>query len=202
MTQIIFCDFDGVIRHWNNDVLFEMEQQLNLPKGTTFKVAFAAENLIPAITGQISDEQWRANITHQLEQLTNLQNATDLVQAWGNSPATIDHQMFRLLKKLFPKAPLALVTNATSRLNADLAAHNLGHQFDFVINSSKIGVAKPDVGFYKEAVQKTNASVQTSVFIDDSLDNVKSAQAFGLNSFHFQGSDILQKEVEQWLTKK
>ena len=66
MNQLIFCDFDGVIRHWDNQELFETERRLNLQEGATFKAAFAAENLIPAITGQISDKIWRKNVYDQL----------------------------------------------------------------------------------------------------------------------------------------
>ena len=205
MAQVIFCDFDGVIRHWDNQLLFETEESLNLPKGTTFKVAFAAENLIPAITGKISDEQWRANITQQLTQAISPQDALTLTQAWSNSPASIDYHIFDLLNTLLPQAQLALVTNATSKLNADLAAHDLISRFDFIINSSEIGVSKPESGFYKLAVEMTGAKLEESIFIDDSLRNVKSAEAFGLKAFHFDsrtGPNLLQKEVEKWLTKK
>lgn len=202
MTQVVFCDFDGVIRHWDNQELFATEERLGVAKGTTFQVAFAADNLIPAITGKISDERWRADVTDQLAQTLTPEQASTLTQTWAASPSRIDHQIFELLNNLLPNTNLALVTNATSKLNADLLAHNLIAQFDFIINSSEIGVAKPDLDFYEQAVKLTNATLERSIFIDDSLSNVTSAAAFGLKAFHFQGVNSLHTEIEKWLRQK
>lgn len=202
MKQLIFCDFDGVIRHWDNRELFAAEKDLNLRRGATFKVAFAAENLIPAITGKVTDPTWRKNVYEQLAKQYTHQQAKKLINRWDGSPATIDFHLFGLFQKLLPKAKIALVTNATSRLSDDLAKLKLAHHFDFVINSSKIGVAKPNQDFYKHAVEVTDAKIDASIFIDDSIKNVQAAETFGLKGFHFQNARLLQKEIEQWLTTK
>ena len=37
MTQVIFCDLDGVIRHWDNQTLFDTEEKLGVPKSSLGK---------------------------------------------------------------------------------------------------------------------------------------------------------------------
>jgi len=200
MQPIIFCDFDGVIRHWDNTTLFEQEAAFQLPKGTTFKVAFSAELLLPAVTGKVKDEVWRNQVFQKLSQSMPNNKANSLIQAWSDSPATIDHDLLDTLKKMLPNSRIALVTNATSRLNQDLAGQQMDEAFNFVINSSEIGVAKPEIDFYRQAVQMTEAKIEVSLFIDDSQKNVQAAESFGLKGFHYSNLQKLQEELKQWLS--
>ena len=202
MNQLIFCDFDGVIRHWDNQGLFKTERELKLQKGTTFNVAFAAEYLVPAITGKISDQVWRQNVYDQLALQHSPEQAKMLIDSWNHSPATISLELLDLFQTQLPDAKVALVTNATSRLEKDLINYNLVNRFDSIINSSAIGVAKPHHGFYMHALEATNARIESSIFIDDSVNNVLAAESFGLKGFHFQGAELLQKEINRWLTTK
>ena len=185
MLPVIFCDFDGVIRHWDNTALFEQEVAFQLPKGTTFKAAFSAELLLPAITGQVKDEVWRDRVEQTLAKTVPHHQTTQLVHAWSNSPASIDFHLLETLRTMLPNHAIALVTNATSCLNQDMVNLQIDKAFDFVINSSEIGVAKPEVDFYRQAAQLTGATIETSLFIDDSLKNVQAAEAFGLKGFHY-----------------
>ncbi|MEM8856851.1 MAG: HAD-IA family hydrolase [Chloroflexota bacterium] len=200
MSSVIFCDFDGVIRHWDNSVLYEQEAAFQLPRGTTFKTAFSADLLLPAITGQVKDEVWRGQVTQTLAQNIPYQQASQLVEAWSNSPASIDNHFLKTIRAMMPNHVLALVTNATSRLSQDMATLQIDQPFDYVINSSEIGVAKPAVDFYRQAIQLTGATIDTSLFIDDSLKNVAAAEAFGIKGFHFKNLAELQEELKEWLS--
>ncbi len=62
----VFCDLDGVIRHWDNSQLYDLERAYDLGQGFTFQHAFQPELLSPAITGAISDEKWRERVYHKL----------------------------------------------------------------------------------------------------------------------------------------
>lgn len=204
MQPIIFCDFDGVIRHWDNTPLFQQEAVLQLPKGTTFKIAFSADLLLPAITGQVKDEEWRKQVKQVLTQQLSQHQASRLVELWSNSPASIDHNLLKTLRKMMPSHRIALVTNATSRLNQDLISLQMDQAFDYVINSSEIGAAKPEIDFYRQAIQHSKGTIETSLFIDDSIKNIKAAELFGLKAFHYTNHQELKQDLTQWLstTKK
>ncbi|MFD6550768.1 hypothetical protein [Streptomyces sp. NPDC058398] len=54
----VLCDVDGVLRHWPADT--EIEHAHGLPAGSLSAAAFAPARIHAAITGEITDEQWRS----------------------------------------------------------------------------------------------------------------------------------------------
>ncbi len=201
-NQLIFCDFDGVIRHWDNAELFAREKSIGLESGYTFRHAFVLQQLLPAITGRVQDQLWRQQVQKSMAIEIGEEKAAELLQLWNTSKVSIDLELIAYFQESLPEHKLALVTNATSKLNDDLANCGLSGAFDFVINSSEIGVAKPDLGYYTQAVAVTNANLEQSIFIDDSQKNVTAAEQFGLAAFYFEGSEKLKKEIQLWLETK
>ena len=114
MIEAVFTDLDGVIRYWENDSLFALEEQLELPRGFTFKHAFHESLLQLVITGQIDHEQWCQEVVNSLGTVVSIDTAITLVDAWSTTPSTIDKDVIHQLRILFPKASLAIVSNATS----------------------------------------------------------------------------------------
>lgn len=56
----------------------------------------------------------------------------------------VDHEVVALLATVRGVVSVALVSNAITRLEHDLARHGLNDLADAVVNSARIGVAKPD----------------------------------------------------------
>ena len=54
--------------------------------------------------------------------------------------------------------------------------------FDYVIESSKVGVRKPDPCFYKMACEIVNVDPDQVVFLDDLGVNLKPARAMGMKT--------------------
>ena len=171
----IFVDFDGVIRHWQ---AFQLQKPVPLVKPPTdvlFGVAFAPDCLLPAITGQCSHEAWVEDVAARLRHQYGAATAKALISAWAVAEFTIDHAFLNAMRKQTAGSALALVTNA-----------QLSHAFEHVINSSELGVAKPDKPFYLHALQRANTVPERSVFIDDSRENVDTAKALGFHAWHHQ----------------
>lgn len=59
--------------------------------------------------------------------------------------------MLQLVREVRRDHEVALLTNATSRLRQDLAVLGLLAEVDYVLNSSELGVAKPDPQVFREA---------------------------------------------------
>jgi FMN phosphatase YigB (HAD superfamily) len=124
------------------------------------------------------------------------EQARAAVARWSDFPGVIDREVLDLIFSFGPSAPIALLTNATTRLNSDLAMLGLTDRFSSVFNSSEIGCCKPDVRIFQIAVQKLNCVPSEVLFIDDSLSHVESAKSVGLTVHHFRGfqnlSDFLR----------
>lgn len=189
MIKVIFSDFDGVLRHWDNSRLRELEVELQLPEGFTFQYAFKPRQLVPAITGKITQGQWEDNVFNELKSKVSESQAHQLIQAWLASPSCIDEQLIFTYQRLFPSAQLALVTNATSRLDSDLKETILGEHFSMIYNSYVLGFAKPHVNFYKEILRLSQVKAEESLFIDDSLSHVEQANSMGFNAIHFKSEE-------------
>jgi putative hydrolase of the HAD superfamily len=57
---------DGVLRTWEKRSFAVLEATYGLPNGSMAAVAFDAARLLPAITGSVSDDEWRAGVRAEL----------------------------------------------------------------------------------------------------------------------------------------
>ncbi|MEM9487340.1 MAG: HAD-IA family hydrolase [Cyanobacteria bacterium P01_F01_bin.116] len=186
VKDTILIDLDGVLRHWVGSEISDAESALGLARGTLLSWAFSHELLLPAITGKVTHEQWHGRVKSKLAQIHNDNVASKLIKAWNDATWEIDFNMLQGLKQLAPACQYVLVTNATSRLDADLKEAGLTSAFNVVVNSSKIGVAKPDQLFFRKALSVAGSEACGSVFIDDNLDNVNAARSMGIDSIRHQ----------------
>ena len=61
---------------------------------------------------------------------------------------------------------------------------------------------KPAPEFYQLLLNRYNVKVEEALFIDDSLRNIKAAEALGINSIHFQLPSQMKNELEQYILLK
>jgi putative hydrolase of the HAD superfamily len=97
--KAVLCDIDGVLRHW--PPADTLDRAHGLPSGTFAAAAFAPERLIPAITGQITDEEWRTNVEYTLAAACgSAQIAKAVISAWSNQAPTVDTDVATLLRNV------------------------------------------------------------------------------------------------------
>ncbi|MFG2335120.1 HAD family hydrolase [Streptomyces yangpuensis] len=139
----VLGDIDGVIRHW--PAADALERANGLRPGALAAAAFAPGRLQPAVTGRITDEQWRDAVAAGLtETCGSRERALAAVRAWSELVPAVDQEVVTLLRDLREVASVALVSNATTRLEQDLERQGLAGLADCVVNSARIGLAKPD----------------------------------------------------------
>ncbi|KZX70543.1 hypothetical protein A3712_07540 [Vibrio sp. HI00D65] len=182
MISTVLIDFDGVIRHWSNFEMEEYAASLGLVSNPLFACAFSEKNLLPAITGQISHDEWCEAVYLELSLVHGNSIAKKLVNKWCSLGAVIDLEFLNNIRSLLSSCKLVLVTNATSRLPSDLANVGLERAFNEVINSSEIGVAKPNSLFFNRLMTQLSVTAEQCIFIDDSSANVEVARALGIES--------------------
>lgn len=204
MTQspydAVLCDIDGVLRHWPS--AHDLEQAHGLPAGAFAAAAFAPARLQPAITGQVTDEQWRLTVAADLaENHGSPEQARIAVAAWSALLPTIDTDVLALLTQTRDVASVALVSNATTRLEADLEQQGLTGLADVVVNSARVGVAKPDHQIYLIAARRVGVAPQRCLFIDDTAVNVAAARELGMSAVHYRRTKDLRDALAPLITQ-
>lgn len=177
----MLCDLDGVLRRWPPAA--ELDAVVGVPPGTLAAAAFAPSSLLPAITGQHTDEQWRAAVTRALGAHTD--RAAELVAAWSALVGEVDAEVAAVLRVARAHGPVVLVTNATTRLDADVTALRLTDHVDAIVNSADLGFAKPDPRIYRAAAAAARTPLSRCLFVDDSGGNVAAARELGMPALHF-----------------
>jgi len=69
--------------------------------------------------------------------------------------------------------------------------------FEGVVVSGEEKMRKPSVEFYKIVLDRYRLDPSTTVFIDDSLRNVKGAEAIGITGIHFHNPSQLKEELRR-----
>lgn len=71
--------------------------------------------------------------------------------------------------------------------------------FDLVIESSKVGMRKPEPGFYQMALEALNIEARQAVYLDDLGINLKPARALGMTTIKVESTEQALAELEQAL---
>ncbi|TDC12791.1 HAD family hydrolase [Streptomyces sp. 8K308] len=183
--EAVLCDVDGVLRHWPS--LDEIERANGLPLGAVAAVALTGPLAEAAITGRTTDEQWRAAVVTELAAAHgSSERAAAAVAAWSAVLPRVDDEVVALLTGLRGVVPVALVSNATTRLEADLARLGLAEVADAVVNTSALGFAKPDLRVYAAAAERVGVPPARCLFVDDTEANVVAAREAGMTGLHFR----------------
>jgi HAD superfamily hydrolase (TIGR01509 family) len=197
VIKAIVFDFDDVIRKWNSEETFAIEARYGLPRGCIFEKLSDPALIQQVTTGDISDEQWRDTVAEQLVRLHG-DGARRAVQEWSLRIGDLDAGVIELVRALRRQFIVALLSNATSRLRSDLAAHGILDDFDFIFSSSEIGIGKPDVEVFKLVGRTLDASPDEWLFIDDIAENVAAANELGVHSHVF----TKLPDLVRWLTNE
>jgi putative hydrolase of the HAD superfamily len=69
--------------------------------------------------------------------------------------------------------------------------------FDFVLESSKVGVRKPEPGIYRMACDQLGIEPHEAVYLDDLGINLKPAKAMGMTTIKVTDPDVAIAELER-----
>ncbi|MFC3891780.1 HAD-IA family hydrolase [Lentzea rhizosphaerae] len=160
LKPLLLLDLDGVVRSFPP-----------IPAEVA-EAAFEPALLRRAVTGEITDEQWRGQA------------------GLAATPGEVIGEALALVRAARKQCFVALLTNATTRLEADLALLGLDVEFDAVFSSARLGVAKPDHAIFRRVLDELGYA--TAVFCDDTAENVVAACEVGLDGVHVPDTAALR----------
>ena len=111
--------------------------------------------------------------------------------------------MVEALRRCHDRLKTALVTNnfvlpdAAGQAQPERPMAELADLFDVVIESSKVGLRKPDTAIYELVCRELGVTPHEAVFLDDLGVNLKPARAMGMTTIKVDQPDRALAELEQ-----
>lgn len=106
--------------------------------------------------------------------------------------------IFELLTALKKGYKLAILSdNIKERVTFLNDRYNINSYFDISIYSCDIGIAKPNLKFYQEAVKRLKVNPEECLYIDDKEKNLVPAKELGMNSLLFESLEKLKKDFQR-----
>lgn len=190
MIRAGIFDFGGVMTTNPREGLYRYEQSLGLPRGALYRVIVGDDDghgLWHRLERrEISAKRfWREVNRRAREELgvriTLRGVAGSFAGSFGPRPA-----MIALVRELRRKIRTVLLTNNvaefTSLWRPIIPVEEL---FDRVIDSSAVGLRKPDPRIFRLALEAALVTPAEAIFVDDTLEHVLAAERMGIRSIHF-----------------
>lgn len=101
-----------------------------------------------------------------------------------------------LLKKLKARYKVYGLTNwSAETFKIAYAKFSFFKEFDGIVVSGQEKILKPDKRIYYRLLDRYNLKAENTVYIDDNLDNIRTAEEIGMVSIHFENAGKLEKEL-------
>ncbi len=190
LTALLLLDLDGVLRGFAPAA--DLERAHGLAPGSLAATAFRPDLATPALTGLVSHDRWLSTVADALTTgAVTAAAARAAVEAWS-TPGFVIPGALALVRAARSRCRVALLTNATSKLDADLALLGLRDEVDGVVSSAETGAAKPDPEAFLAALAILGASRDETLYCDDAAADVAAASALGLATAHVPDTDALR----------
>ena len=198
VIRVVLTDLDGVIRQWPAPFAQSIEDRYGLERGSLARAAFDATILGDAITGRMTDSEWRERIARRLGSHTDPATAAAAVAAWSASPGVVDAAALGVLQSVRSvAAPRSGHECHHPAYADDLSRLALDDAFDFIVNSADVGCAKPSACFYEHALRRCECDRDEVLFVDDRAENVAAAIEFGFRGHHYRDPRTLQRVLRE-----
>lgn len=200
--NILLFDLFGVIaRHQRPGALEEMAARCRVSTDA-FTTAYWACRPPYDAGRQSASEYWTA-VSRWLSRPVDADTIEDLRLTDIDSWSRVDDRMVAYVQSLCDVAEVALLSNIPAdHADAFLAAQPWLRRLDHVALSGKIKVAKPAPAAFQHCVVAMRAAPTDFLFVDDREENVRAAQATGMNGHVFTARDELAAAIDTWLPSR
>ena len=183
--KLIAWDFDGVLNRGHQGGFFEWQQTFEQDLGVSAKAftdfIFTDNNFGTVLTGQrdLLDLLSAYVIAHDVPH-----SPRAVLDYWLTKDANADEQVLTWVKSS-PVPGVIATNNETHR--ADFIWNRMGfsQHLTRIFASGRMGVKKPDAGFFEQIEEWSGHAPRDILLIDDAEKNIATAAARGWQVFHF-----------------
>ena len=186
-------DMGGVLTYTSFGGLEDYGTTLGLPGGLLTSYFRGHPKMVLLETAQITSREFFKFVCTDCEQQTGTRLNIHELAAAAARGEELNPPMMQLVGEVHQHCDTALLTN-----NVAEAKWREGFPFelfDVVIDSSQVGVRKPDERIYRELIRRVGRPAAEVVFIDDLPENVEPAQRLGIRAVHFTGEAELRRAL-------
>ncbi|HEV7861988.1 MAG TPA: HAD-IA family hydrolase [Acidimicrobiia bacterium] len=184
ITAIAF-DMGGVLTHSALGGLDRFAAELGLPSGSISGFFRGDARMASVEVGQMSARDFFKYVCVELEARHGQRIDIGRLAAAAEEGQVLNPEMIETVRRLHQGFTTALVTNNVAE--ASWRATFPFDLFDVVVDSSAVGVRKPDPRFYQELLRRLDRPASEVVFVDDFEENLTPATELGMATVHFTG---------------
>jgi len=192
--KVVFWDLGVVILRTEDQVPRRAwEERLGLAPGELARTVFDGPVALEAMLGRATaDDVWRSVQTAlKLSARDRDQLRSDFFRG-----DRIDEDLMTFLRGLRVRLRVGLISNAWPEVRRLLEnTWRIAADFDPLILSAEVGLVKPDVSIFRQALIQAAALPTQAIFVDDFQQNTDAAAALGMRAVLFRTPGQAREDI-------
>jgi len=194
VIQAILFDLGGVLLRTEDPLPRQrLAARFGMTPAELYALVFDSESARLALLGKISTTEHWQTVQRALG-VTDAEMPAVQAEFWAGD--RLDYELIAALRAWRERYKTALLSNAWDNVRQVIEqTWQIGDAFDEMFISAELGMVKPDVRIYQYAIESLGVRPEEAVFVDDFIENIESARAFGLQTIHFRNSQLARQEL-------
>ena len=185
--RAVFFDFGGVIGQWDRAYVAGFEAEYGLSEGGVLKALYGTPGWREVEVGSIAVDDWLSEVESSLARAAQ-KPVPSAHSVWSRLWNDMDQEVVGLARRLRTTHKVGVLSNTTVMLEEQVLVPNgVFDMWDVIINSARVGIAKPDSGIYHAAADAVGLPPEACVHIDDLESNVRGAEDAGFKAVLHKG---------------
>lgn len=194
IAAVVF-DMGGVLTHTAFGGLQEYALELGLPADMLVDYFRGHPKMALLETAEISSREFFKFVCVDSEQRSGVRLDIRQLAAAAARGEELNPAMLELVAEVRRRCATGLLTNNVAE--ADWRSTFPFELFDVVIDSSEVGVRKPDPKIYQELISRIDLSPERIAFVDDLPENLPAAEQLGIHVVQFTGLPALRETLAE-----
>lgn len=196
MFATIVFDIGGVFLHHSEELLENMSRQLGLADPRILDQAMFGDELwnVYKRGGMTEAEYWSGLLSRLAPGFDGEWRSLSETFEFG---VVADIELVALALRLKAEYPLHALSNAGAELERRLRHLGLDALFEHVINSHRVGMAKPDAAIFSYTAKTIGVDPPDILFVDDKPRNTRVAEAMGFSTHVFTSAAAFSRFLQR-----
>jgi epoxide hydrolase-like predicted phosphatase len=185
-VEAVIFDWGGVMERGPDEAhVARWARRLDIPPETLVDALWGKECRLMEV-GAMSEQEFNQHVAERLR-LVDAEAARRFLDEFFTTDSLYG-EVVEAVRALRGRYRVGLLSNAFPDLEEwvrRMYGLDVHAEFDTVVNSSRVGLRKPDPAVYRLALERLGAAPERTIYLDDSQRNVDSARCIGIHALQF-----------------